>query len=382
LLLRCEPIHQAMYHHLLSKVKEIETGWKASWIKNTLLIVALLLEEKTCNLWKLKGSVGKLLGNTATDPDSHYQRIKRWLWSGEKQNGFFVEMLRASVSLLKGKVSLLLLDGSSWKWAGRTYHFLTLSVLYRGVSIPIFWLELGRLGISSQWHRKKLLRMALLLFDLSGKVLLADREYIGSEWFKELSRAGIDFAIRLREKNYQQEITLQGRSIEKLENKARARIGRVVWQAFELEGFTYYFVLKSIKTRTGKVEFLRIITTLAPARAVKYYSYRYRIESMFRHLKSNGFELESLHVEKAYKVKMMMAALVLAYSLAVVYGLKKFKRKVLIKKHGSPAMSVFRWGLDKWQNHLQTLRHFLDELAKYFNLWLCPKNDLFYQYVP
>jgi hypothetical protein len=59
---------------------------------------------------------------------------------------------------------------------------------------------------------------------------------------------------------------------------------------------------------------------------------------MFRHLKSNGFELESLHVEKAYKVKMMMAALVLAYCLSVVYGLKKYKRKVMIKKYDSPEM--------------------------------------------
>lgn len=371
-----------MYHHLLDKVKEIETGWKASCIKNTLLIVALLLEEKTCNLWKLKGSVGKLLGNTATEPNSHYQRLKRWLRAGEKENGIWVELLRAAVSGLQGKINLLILDGSSWQRAGRTFHFLTLSVLYKGVSIPIFWLELGRLGISSQWHRKKLLKMALLLFDLSGKVLLADREYIGSEWFKELTKAGMDFVIRLREKNYQQEITLEGKSIARLEKKASGRIGRVVWQGFELDGATYYFVLKSIRTRTGKVEFLRLLTTLSPAKAVQYYGYRYRIESMFRHLKSNGFDLESLQVEKAYKVKMMMAALVLAYCLSVVYGLKKYKRKVVIKKHGSPEISVFRRGLDKWQNHLQTFEPFLDQLMQYFKLWLRPKNDMFYNYVP
>jgi hypothetical protein len=371
-----------MYHHLLDKVSKIETGWKASWIKNTLLIVALLLEEKTCNLWKLKGSVGKLLGNTATDSGSHYQRIKRWFWLGEQQKGFWIELLRAAVSVLKGNIQLLILDGSSWKWAGRSYHFLTLSVLYRGVSIPVFWLELGRLGISSQWQRRKLLKMALVLFDLSGKVLLADREYVGTEWFKTLNEADIDFVIRIREKNYQQEITLEGKSINKLERKASANIGRVVWQAFELEGISYFFVLKSMRTRGGKVEFLRLLTTLSPAKAINYYGYRYRIESMFRHLKSNGFDLESLHVEKAYKVQMLMAALVLAYCLSVVYGLKKYKRKVAIKKHGSREESVFRWGLDKWQNHLQTFSTFLSELAGYFKLWLTPKNNMFYEYVP
>jgi len=73
----------------------------------------LLLEEKNCNLWKLKGLMSKLLGNQATDVRSHYQRLKRWLRSAEDNKGIWVEMLRASVSLLKGKSKCLILDGSS-----------------------------------------------------------------------------------------------------------------------------------------------------------------------------------------------------------------------------------------------------------------------------
>lgn len=371
-----------MYHHLLAKVKQVAPQWKGAIIKNTLLVVALLLEEKSCNLWQLKGSVGKLLGNTATDSRSHYQRLKRWLWSAEEQKGIWVELLRAAVSLLKQQSVCLILDGSSWKWGGKKYHFLTLSVLYQGVSIPIFWLELNRLGISSQWHRKLLLRLALRLFDLSGKVLLADREYIGSEWFTTLTRAEVDFCIRLRKGHYEQEIRQAGKKVEKLEKKAKARMGRVVWQQFYLQEQSYTYVLVAYRTRSGEVDLLRLITTLRPAQAVKYYGYRYRIESMFRHLKSNGFDLESLHVQKAYKVQMMMAALVLAYTLSVVYGLMKYKRKVAVKKHGAAEMSVFRWGLDKWQNHLQTLARFLDQLAAYFKLWLNPKNKLLKSNVP
>ena len=371
-----------MYHHLLAKVKEVAPQWKGASVKNTLLIVALLLEEKSCNLWKLKGSVGKLLGNTQTDSRSHYQRLKRWLWSGEQQKGIWIELLRTAVRLLKEQSVCLILDGSSWKWGGKKYHFLTLSILYRGVSIPIFWLELNKLGISSQWQRKLLLRLALRLFDLSGKVLLADREYIGSEWFTTLTRAQIDFCIRLRKGHYGQQITLMGKKTEKLEKKAKTRMGRVVWQPFELQGQSYTYVLLAYRTRSGKVDLLRLITTLTPAKAVAYYGYRYRIESMFRHLKSNGFDLESLHVQKAYKIQLMMAALVLAYTLAVVYGLKKYTRKVAIKKHGAAEMSVFRWGLDKWQNHLQTFICFLDQLATYFKRWLKPENNLLKLNVP
>ncbi|CAN5733865.1 hypothetical protein BH24BAC1_BH24BAC1_39920 [soil metagenome] len=65
------------------------------------------------------------------------------------------------------------------------------------MSVPVWWLDLGRLGISGQWHRKLLLRLALRVLDLRGKALLADREYVGEEWFGALRQAGIELVIRL-----------------------------------------------------------------------------------------------------------------------------------------------------------------------------------------
>ncbi len=47
-----------------------------------------------------------------------------------------------------------------------------------------------------------------------------------------------------------------------------------------------------------------------------------------------------------------MAALVLAYTLSVVYGLARYKRASKVKKHGWPEMSLFRFGLDLWQNQV------------------------------
>ncbi len=371
-----------MKPHLLNEFKEAVPEWKTSWLKNTLLVVSLLLEQKTVNLWKLKGSVGKLLGNTETDPRSHYQRLKRWLSLGASSKVLWTGMLQAAAALLEKKSKLLIVDGSSWKWGGKTYHFLTLSVLYQGVSIPIWWQDLSKLGISNQWERKLLLGLALKLFKLKGKVLLGDREYIGSEWFASLQQAGIGFVIRLRKGNYQKQIEQKGRKVDKLQKKAKAKVGKLVWKRFLLQGQAYYYVLKAYRTRNGKIEFLRLISTLTPALAMKNYGYRYRIETMFKHLKSNGFDLQELHVQKQYKVQMMMAALVLAYTLAVVMGLKKFKRNIAIKKHGSPEMSVFRYGLDLWQNHLQNFVLFVDHLLRHFRHCLKGENSSLIKNVP
>jgi transposase len=170
--------------------------------------------------------------------------------------------------------------------------------------------------------------------------------------------------IRLRKGNYQQQIEKTGKRVIRLERQAKARLGRVVFQKFILEGNAYSYVLMAYRERSGKVAFLRLITTLTPALAVKYYGYRYRIESMFKHLKSNGFQLQDLNLKSDYKIKLLMAALVLAYTLSVVHGLARYKRAIKVKKHGSPEMSLFRFGLDLWQNHLQSFVRFLDALAQ------------------
>jgi hypothetical protein len=189
-----------MYTHLLAQIKQLHPDWKESTVNNTLLMVALLLSEKTVNLWKLKAGVGKQLGNTELDSRSHYQRLKRWRWQEKSTPGIWIQIAKASLSLLGGQTDCLIIDGSSWKSGGLTYHFLTLSVLYQGVSIPIWWLELGRLGQSSQWHRQLLIGSALPLLNLQGKVLLG--EYVGLEWLGALKRAGIDLVIGLPVSDY------------------------------------------------------------------------------------------------------------------------------------------------------------------------------------
>lgn len=379
---KVEPRQQTMYHHLLNKIKIDNPEWKAHVIKNTLLMVALILEEKTVNLWKLKSGVGKQLGTNTVDSRSHYQRIKRWFWASQSQKGMWVVILKAALSLLTKQADILIIDGSSWKSGGVCYHFLTLSLLYNGVSIPIWWIDLDRLGQSHQWHRKLLLKTALKVLDLRHKVLLGDREYIGTEWFKVLKSSLIDIVIRLRVTDYQCIINQKGKPISKLESKAKSKLGKAVWKFFVLNDQTYTFVIVAYKNRSGKIELLRLITTLTPAKAMAAYNKRYRIESMFKNLKSNGFDLEALNLKYTYKVQLMMSVVVLAYTLAVIYGLKDFKKKINIKKHGSPEMSVFRWGLDKWQNHLNSMINFLDKLYLFWKVTNSNQNKIMITHVP
>lgn len=364
-----------MYAHLLDKFKNINPDWQESMIKNTLLMVALVLDRQTVCLWKLKGSVGKFLGNVETDSRSHYQRIKRWFKDGVKIKYLWLVLLEFSVSLLKNFTEILILDGTSWKANGKTFHFLTLCLLYKGVAIPIWWIELGRLGISNQKQRKVLLTAVLKFLKLSGKVLIGDREYIGADWFNELRVNKLNFIFRLRDNTYNDAINATGKSIEKLEKKAKKQMGRVLMKPFELDGQSYNYVLTAYKNRSGQIEILRLITTLdTPYKAVELYKLRCRIESFFKHLKTNGFQLEELNLQVAGRVKLMMALLVLAYTISVIHGLKGYKRKYPPLKHGSPAMSVFRVGLEICQNYLASFVLFIENILLMIQNTLKPKK--------
>ncbi len=127
---------------------------------------------------------------------------------------------------------------------------LVLRILYQGVSIPIFWVNLSKKGHSNFDERKRLLQMASRLYCLKGMTLLADREYIGREWFRWLvEEMGLDWVIRVPIRDYKHEISQGKKSYSALIKKARA--GKLVAQAVEIAGKPYQFVAL-IKERNDK----------------------------------------------------------------------------------------------------------------------------------
>jgi len=83
-------------------------------------------------------------------------------------------ILRAVVGQLIGRLDkrkgarYLLMDATCWELDKVKFHFLTLSILLEGVSIPFFLVNLAKKGCSNGRERKRLLQMADLLYGLTG----------------------------------------------------------------------------------------------------------------------------------------------------------------------------------------------------------------------
>ena len=69
-------------------------------------MVALILSEKTVNLWKLKAGIDKQLANIQLATCSHYQHLKRWLWQEKSTPSIWIQ--KASLSLLAGRIKYLM----------------------------------------------------------------------------------------------------------------------------------------------------------------------------------------------------------------------------------------------------------------------------------
>ncbi|WP_168040644.1 transposase [Neolewinella antarctica] len=334
----------------LRKFNDLYDKYGLGAVKNLHVLLQTLILGRTCSLWKLKDYVGLVLGNEDVQPASHYRRLIRFFEEWHDSEEFLVDLQQRILRLLKRfRFTYLLLDGTSWKRGGQKYHYMVLSVLVGDVAVPIYWKQLSKIGASSQAEREELFEQATSRFDLSGMTLLADREYIGKKWFNYLETNKIPFVIRLRFINYYHEVNAApGKSYQEMYDQCRYE-GKFCRKQIEIKGKKFYLSMRHNPKQTLGEEVIIFLTIIRPLKkTVDQYIKRWRIECLFRHLKSNGFGLEDLNLRAVDKSNLLMAIVCLAYSLTIRVGwaARSTIRKIQYADGSSfPAESIFRKGL-------------------------------------
>mgnify|MGYP006307045379 CR=1 FL=1 len=121
-------------------------------------------------------------------------------------------------------------------------------------------------------------------------------------------------------------------------------------------------------------EVIIFLTLIRPVRkTVDQYVDRWRIECLFRHLKTNGFDLEAINLQPARKSNLLMAIVCLAYAVTIRAAWKvRYTIRQIHFPDGSvyPAESVFRKGLSIISAHCGTFRRFIT-----YMLTLLSKSD-------
>lgn len=174
--------------------------------------------------------------------------------------------------------------------------------MYHQVAIPIFWCDLDHDGHSNSLERQQLIGDAARLFDLKGKLLLADREYVGNDWLRFLADLGIDFVVRLPIRCYKTQV----KNYSSLQRKALRR-KRAVSTPIDWKGYQIQLVMKKNPVDCKDEPILYWITSLPNVVvATELYRKRWKIEICFKCFKTNGFNLQQMKrsgvpVQKSFK---------------------------------------------------------------------------------
>ncbi len=161
-----------MVSSLLAQFKPYFFEFSNGIIKNLFLVCSAIITARSTNLNTLKDYLPQLLEKESTLVDSHYKRLIRFFRMKEPDK-LVACILKVIYRLLKDKIKYIILDGTQWERGKKTFHLLTLCIVYQNVAIPIFWHQLDKEGHSSEADREKLLKEAIGYFNLKGKVLLA-----------------------------------------------------------------------------------------------------------------------------------------------------------------------------------------------------------------
>ena len=313
-------------------------GWNKARMTCFVNMLLALLATRTVNLNKLACVV---FGDALQS--SRYRRIQRFFSNFpldyQQIAGFIFKLFFVS-----GGQWYLSMDRTNWRWGKSDINILMLGIVFKGTAIPIYWILLDKRGNSDTPERIALIQMFIDHFGGNCiKGILADREFVGKDWFGWLLKEKIPFYIRIKNNTITTNAKGLKVDIDALfyglkSNEQRCLKGkRFVW------GHLVY--LAGLKLVGG--ELLIVATTELPETAITTYGLRWEIECLFGCFKGRGFNFEDTHITDKARIKKLVALLAIAFTWAHRTGEWQNEQKpIKIKKHGRPAVSLFRYGLD------------------------------------
>lgn len=307
-----------------------------------------LVSARTVNLSHLAGTFrgpAKLASN--------YRRLQRFFQYVRLDEDWLAKAL--VVMLRLAPPFRLCLDRTNWKLGKVPINLLVLCIVTKRVRIPILWSVLDRDGTSTMAQRQELLERYLKLFGASSiRILLADREFIGNQWFEFLIENDISFAIRVPESLL---VSLAGGQVVSLASMTRHRAQlRHLPQlrgCFKDMGKRFAGTLGFAAKRRGDGTLIIVVTNRDPLTALAAYKKRWQIECLFGDTKTRGFNMEDTKLTQPAKLALLLAiiALAIAWAQACANAIKP-DGYIPRAKHGYRRKSWFRTGLD-------TLRHWI-----------------------
>jgi hypothetical protein len=349
------------------------------------VLLSCILKSRTSCLYKAADKISDCVGNS-NSKSIGYQDFIKFFQTGkgdvlqEAIFHFVVIFLFATCTNCH-----LVLDRTNWEYGKTAKNILCIGAIYHGCFVPLVWVDLNKKGNSSMKIRLELIQKLqsqwIKTLPFPAIHLSGDREFIGDFWLRQLVALNIQFVIRIK-KNKKCKVWFKN-GIKNREvkigvlHKYLDKKGQNSCEIVIYDDYIANLVIVKNTSPTPDEPFLYLLTNIDDIeKAMQLYRERWKIECCFKHLKTNGFELEKQAFTAPHKIEMLISILVLIYAIAIYEGTiihqcpttapktKKYKIKNKNKDKTfdykfSIAKSFFRSGLSKIEELINNTRDFI-----------------------
>ena len=237
---------------------------------------------------------------------------------------------------------------TNWKYSDTNINILTLGVIYDGMAFPVVYTMMDKIGNSNTQERIDLVnRFKRIAGEDSIAHLMADREFVGNEWLGYLNACGIHYHLRIRENFY---VSRHGNTFKAywLFNDLRLGESKHLDGIYYVNGQACYLSGSKIKDKDGKPELQILVSYCNAKEALEMYRKRWQVETLFKGLKSSGFDIEGSHVRDRGRMSNLFSIIMIAYVWCYLVGIYIHEniKPIKVLAHGRRAVSLFKYGLD------------------------------------
>ncbi len=284
--------------------------------------------------------------DTTATPNSSLRRIQRLIAECILDTDLIAKLILKLIPVT-GPYTLTM-DRTNWKFSTTNINILTLGIVYEGMAFPVVFKMMDKRGNSNTQERIELVQRFLRLSGNDSIAhLMADREFVGSEWLDFLNRMQIHYHIRIRE-NFR--VARHGKETRAswLFNDLKVGESKHLNAIYYVNNQMCYLSGSKVKDKNGKPELQILVSYCDAEKSLEMYRQRWQTETMYKGLKSSGFNIENSHVRELNRMSNLFAIIMIAYVWCYLVGIyiNNHIKEIKVLKHGRRAVSLFKYGLD------------------------------------
>ena len=146
-------------------------NWNKSRIGCLVKFIFGLFISRTANLSDIATTFS---GKAKTE--SCYKRLQRFLIWVSKLEIYKIKLAKFILSHIKDEKLIISIDRTNWKFGSSHINIFVIAVFYKGISIPLYWMNLNKAGNTNTKTRIECINKLISIITVKRiKIILADR---------------------------------------------------------------------------------------------------------------------------------------------------------------------------------------------------------------